>query len=412
MIHSIDEINKSYCIPENQIVFGTKEYQNNLSNEYFNNNIKDPKIYLTKAINNIFNSALSSVYSNGGKDLLLSKDNYRINVINGLDVKQVFFTPEKDKLVVKIRSGLIILDDLLLNIPEDTDLILDVSGKDINNDVFVNKKYDKVIIGVEYFNIKDQPLKLSLFLYDSETTELYSDLYDSNENDENKTVDFIATNDIVINDESDNTDEEPNTNDNSDDPVDNSDESENDDMGDPVDNTNDNSDESENDDMGDPVDNSDEESNTNDNSDDPVDNFDEEPNTNDNSDEESNTNDNSDDPVDESDTDENDSNENNNSNTNNNINPIWTENTYIHKSLDLEITENYITFNYTRYNENITINNLQYSSQSHNYCESKYIDILTKTFGDYYLLDLPYVPPMENMIHQITKIFLSNRIYG
>lgn len=170
MIHSTRNIQElsdtSFNIPNDQIVFGTLDYQDRISKELID---KSPKVYLTKVLNETFNSALSSIYNNSFRDS-------RINIISGLDISpRTIDTSNRDYIFITINPGLIILDGVSINI--DRPIIL--KFKVPYESVFVNKTYDYLCITAEYLYIDQLPIKFGLFLYDSNTQTVYNDLGES-----------------------------------------------------------------------------------------------------------------------------------------------------------------------------------------------------------------------------------------
>ncbi|MFW6370930.1 MAG: hypothetical protein ACOC10_06965 [Bacteroidota bacterium] len=87
-------------------------------------------------------------------------------------------------------------------------------------------------------------------------------------------------------------------------------------------------------------------------------------------------------------------------------NSIWKDGMIVHKAIDIEFKTDFETFNYTN-DDFITINNKSYLSQSHNFTEFNFKNLLNEFFEYYYLLDLPYLPPLDKMIYQVTGIFLK-----
>lgn len=152
------------CIPEKQIVFGTKEYQNDISNLFYNSEYKNQNIYVTKSVNDVIASVLSNKYN--------KNNNTRIGIINGLDVilSNIKFDIENQLLFITLRPGIIIIDSVIINITEKLKLKFDLSKID---SIFV---YDKLLITAEYLYIKNTPIEYSIFLYDSKNNILFNDL--------------------------------------------------------------------------------------------------------------------------------------------------------------------------------------------------------------------------------------------
>lgn len=161
----------SFTIPDDQVIFGTKEQQFNLSKKY----LPLPKIYLTKALNDTFNSALSHNYSN-------ENITSRINIIHGLTISLIDSHTElvdslDTFLVIHINPGDLIIDGVFIRIKDPIILRLQLPDQDL-----INKKYDHLIITAEYLYDNnsgfhsDTPIKFVAWLYDSRTLELYNDL--------------------------------------------------------------------------------------------------------------------------------------------------------------------------------------------------------------------------------------------
>lgn len=176
----------SYTIPIDQIVFGTKVFQNNISNNFIKqstlhpntkSHLANPKLYLTKALHETFNSALSTIYTNNHLDS-------RINIIKGLEVSidDTKFVDDQ-YLQVVLNPGDLIMDGVLIRISNSIELKLNLPYEDF----FIAKKYDYVVVSAEYLYIESTPIKFTLWLYDSKSETLYSD---SNQiwNDDNSFV--------------------------------------------------------------------------------------------------------------------------------------------------------------------------------------------------------------------------------
>ncbi len=177
MTHSIDTNTKvysdisSFSIPFDQIVFGTKEQQYNISKQYpvtSNSNAINHKMYLTKALNDTFNGALTKSYNN---NTITS----RINIIHGLTISLIdTYTEQVESdyfLVITINPGDLIMDGVMIRITDPILLRLKLPEVDI-----LNKKYDHLIITAEYLYNTNSPIKFVVWLYDSNTLELYNDL--------------------------------------------------------------------------------------------------------------------------------------------------------------------------------------------------------------------------------------------
>lgn len=165
----------SFIIPTDQITFGTKLFQNKISNDFINqaaqypstrSHLSNPKLYLTKALHETFNSALSTVYSNNYVDS-------RINIINGLEISITDTKFVDDQyLQLVLNPGDLIMDGALIRISSNIELKLNLPITDF----FVNKKYDCVIVTAQYLYIDSTPIKFVLWLYDSKTQTLYNDI--------------------------------------------------------------------------------------------------------------------------------------------------------------------------------------------------------------------------------------------
>lgn len=66
------------------------------------------------------------------------------------------------------------MDGVLIKISNSINLKLNLSS--IYDDLFLNKKYDHVVISAEYLYIESTPIKFTLWLYDSKTETLYNDI--------------------------------------------------------------------------------------------------------------------------------------------------------------------------------------------------------------------------------------------
>lgn len=160
----------SFIIPTDQIIFGTKEQQYNISKKY----LSSPKMYLTKALNDTFNSALSNTYSN-------NNITSRINIVHGLTISLIdTYTEIVDSeyfLHIHINSGDLIIDGVFIRIKDPVILRLKLPKNDL-----LNGKFDHLIITAEYFYdnknnfTTNTPIKFVAWLYDSNTLELYNDL--------------------------------------------------------------------------------------------------------------------------------------------------------------------------------------------------------------------------------------------
>ena len=163
----------SFTIPLDQITFGTKLFQNKISNNFISqanqypsrSHLSNPKLYLTKALHETFNSALSNVYSNNYVDS-------RINIISGLEVsiKDTKFV-NNEYIQVVLNPGDLIMDGVLIRISNSIELKLNLSY----DDFFIDKKYDCVVISAQYLYIDSTPIKFVLWLCDSKTGTLYND---------------------------------------------------------------------------------------------------------------------------------------------------------------------------------------------------------------------------------------------
>lgn len=163
----------SFIIPPDQITFGTKLFQSNISNDFIaqanqypsRSHLANPKLYLTKALHETFNSALSTVYSNNYVDS-------RINIISGLEVsvKDTKFI-DNQYLQLVLNPGDLIMDGVLIRISNNVELKLNLPFIDF----FTNRKYDCVVVSAQYLYIDSTPIKFVLWLYDSKTGDLFND---------------------------------------------------------------------------------------------------------------------------------------------------------------------------------------------------------------------------------------------
>jgi hypothetical protein len=137
-------------VPDNQIVYGSIGYQNDFVTDNLVSN--NPKYYLTRMLNIIFNSALSGSI------------NSSINILSGLNITPSNINIQDDSLItITINPGSLIIDNTLLIINDD--IVLDTSIL-LENGQLVN---DELVIIVCYNFEKDAKLKFGLYFYDSET---------------------------------------------------------------------------------------------------------------------------------------------------------------------------------------------------------------------------------------------------
>jgi hypothetical protein len=168
MTHSINNYTKVYSdisgftIPVDQIIFGTKEQQYKLSSQYLLN----PRMYLTKALNDTFNGSLSKTYSN---NTITS----RINIIHGLTISLINTYTEhvnnKYYLNIHINPGDLIIDGVLIKIAEPILLRLQLPSD------LLYGVYNHLIITAEYNYNSNTPIKFVAWLYDSNMLTLYTD---------------------------------------------------------------------------------------------------------------------------------------------------------------------------------------------------------------------------------------------